>query len=108
MGCGWPPRRAASPDVVTSPYPASGINVLVYDKARSTIGWHHDTNLVTLLLYLTDNEEGGTECRLLPRRPGQTQHEHRVVKPRAGTALLMQGRWVLHRGLADEIGRAHV
>lgn len=89
-------------DVVISPYPASGINVLVYDRHRSTIGWHHDTNLVTFLLYLTDNEEGGTECRLLPSRPGPEEPRYRLVRPRAGTALLMQGRWVLHRGLPLE------
>lgn len=88
--------------VVASPYPRSGVNLLVYDRPEAEIGWHHDTNPITLLLYLTDNEEGGTECRLLPRRPDQEEHEHRVIRPRAGTALLMQGRWVLHRGLSVE------
>jgi hypothetical protein len=51
---------------------------------------------------LTNNEEGGTQCRLLPSRPNQEQHEFKIIKPRAGTALLMQGRWVLHRGLEME------
>jgi hypothetical protein len=91
-------------DVVPSPYPCSDVNILVYDRPGNTIGWHHDTNLITVLIYLTENNEGGTECRLLPGRPGE-EPRTRTFLPRAGAVLLMQGRWVLHRGLPvrDEI-----
>jgi hypothetical protein len=85
-------------DVVASPYEDSRLNLLVYDRPGSAIGWHRDTNPITFLLYLSDNAEGGTECRLLPRRPGGPRRV-RTFLPRAGAVLLMQGRWVPHRGL---------
>lgn len=83
--------------VVASPFKKSDINVLVYDNPGSAIGWHRDTNPITFLLYLSDNEEGGTECCLLKRRPDQEECERRIFKPQAGSVLLMQGRWVEHR-----------
>jgi 2OG-Fe(II) oxygenase superfamily len=85
-------------DVVPSPYEDSRVNVLVYDRPGSAIGWHRDTNLITFFLYLSDNVGGGTLCRLLPRRPGGRRRAH-TFPPRAGAVLLMQGRWVPHRGL---------
>jgi hypothetical protein len=85
-------------DVVTSPYPLSDVNVLLYDRPADAIGWHYDTNPITFLVYLTDNEEGGTECRLLKRRHDDPVRL-RVVQPRAGAVLLMRGTLVEHRGL---------
>jgi hypothetical protein len=85
--------------VVPSPFKKSDINVLVYDNPGSAIGWHRDTNPITFLLYLSDNEEGGTECCLLKSRPDQQDSDRprKIFKPQAGAVLLMQGRWVEHR-----------
>jgi hypothetical protein len=86
-------------NVVASPFKKSDINVLVYDNPGSAIGWHRDTNPITFLLYLSDNEEGGTECCLLKSRPDQedSKQPRKIFKPQAGAVLLMQGRWVEHR-----------
>lgn len=85
-------------DAVVSPHPLSDVNVLLYDRPADAIGWHYDTNPITFLLYLTDNSEGGTECRLLKRRHDETPRV-RIIQPRAGAVLLMKGRCVEHRGL---------
>lgn len=86
-------------DVRTSGHEESDVNVLLYDRPGDAIGWHLDTNPVTVLVYLTDNTEGGTECRLLARRPEEATERTRVIRPEAGAVLLMQGRRVWHRGL---------
>jgi hypothetical protein len=92
-------REVVSPLAVASPYDCSDMNILIYEPPGACIGWHRDTNAVTVLVYLTTNSEGGTEVRPLARAPDDPAPAARVVLPREGAVLLMQGRWAVHRGL---------
>jgi hypothetical protein len=92
-------RAIISPFAAPSPYVASDMNILVYEPPGACIGWHRDTNAATVLVYLTTNTEGGTEVRPLRRAPDDAPPASRIILPREGAVLLMQGRWVVHRGL---------
>jgi hypothetical protein len=95
-------REVISPFAVSSPYSPSDMNILVYEPPGACIGWHRDTNAVTVLVYLTTNTEGGTEVQPLRRAPDDAAPPTRIIQPHEGAVLLMQGRWVLHRGLPVE------
>lgn len=85
-------------DVLTSPHGGrSDVNVLVYRGAGSQQSWHYDTNPITVLLYLTSNQDGGTECELFTHNPAVPGKRLHTVRPQAGSILLMQGRKVWHR-----------
>ncbi len=92
-------QEVISPLAVPSPYVPSDMNVLIYEPPGACIGWHRDTNAATVLVYLTTNTEGGTEVRPLRRAPDDAAPAEQIVWPKAGAVLLMQGRWVVHRGL---------
>jgi hypothetical protein len=92
-------QKVVSPLAVPSPFPPSDANILVYEPPGACIGWHRDTNAVTVLVYLSTNTEGGTEVQPLRRAPDDAAPPARVILPREGSVLIMQGRWVLHRGL---------
>jgi len=95
-------QEVISPFAVPSPYAASDMNILIYEPPGACIGWHRDTNAATVLVYLTTNTEGGTEVRPLKRAPDDASPPARIVWPQEGAVLLMQGRWVVHRGLPVE------
>lgn len=82
--------RAAGEGVVTSPHGRSRYVFKLYPAGCGAQGWHYDTNGVTALLYLTDNEEG---CTRVVGLDGEVY----TVFPRAGDMLLMQGRRCWHR-----------
>lgn len=85
-------RALTSLDVITSPYARSRVSCLRYPANGGEQSWHYDGNVVTALLYLTDNDDGHTAAMRL-----DTGEEH-LVKPEAGNLLLMRGREVWHRG----------
>jgi hypothetical protein len=95
-------REVISSLAVPSPYVSSDMNILVYEPPGACIGWHRDTNAATVLVYLTTNSEGGTEVQPLRRAPDEAPPPTSIVWPKAGSVLLMQGRWVVHRGLPVE------
>jgi hypothetical protein len=85
-------------DVVTSEYPRSKVCGTRYPAGGGRQGWHHDTNGITVVAYLSTNEDGATIAHPLDGSP-----ERRVL-PRAGSLLLMQGRRVWHCG--DQVNAA--
>lgn len=83
--------------VVLSPHPRSDINIKVYPPGGGTLGEHHDTNGITVLLFLTTNREAPLRMQIPRRHPGRgTWVERREIHARSGTLLVMQGREVLH------------
>jgi hypothetical protein len=86
-------------NVEPSPYERSAVNLILYEGKGDQQAWHYDTNRITALLYLTTNQEGGTECVLLDDNPHRPVKRTRIVLPQAGALLIMQGRKVWHRGL---------
>jgi len=90
----WPDK------MVLSPYKQSSINTKVYHSDNCSHGWHTDTNPVTALLYLTDNE-GGTHFCL-----SETKTE--VVPAIAGRMLLFFGRNMVHGVPSARAGRVVV
>ena len=85
--------------VILSPYGKSAAVVKVYRGAGAEHGWHHDTNVITGLLYLTthrpDSGEGATEY--IPVAYGTDRSRAREIWPVAGDFLVMRGREVFHR-----------
>jgi len=79
-------------DVVVSPYQRSKVCGKRYPAGGGEQGWHFDTNGITVVAYLSTNEDGPTIIRPLDGSP--EQH----VFPKAGSLLLMQGRKVWHKG----------
>lgn len=72
--------------VILSPYITSHLNVHIAEGPGVVHGWHRDTNPLTALVYLTDNQSGELET-----------NDGRVVRPSAGTVLIMKGKEVLHQ-----------
>lgn len=79
-------------DVVVSPYPRSKVCGKRYPAGGGQQGWHFDTNGITVVVYLSTNEDGPTIIRPLDG----TLEQH--VFPKAGSMLLMRGREVWHCG----------
>lgn len=93
-------------DVVTSEDVKSAVTVMAYPPPAGQMLAHYDTNALTMLLYFTDNEDGGTEVLpLTSRRPTTLGKEDEItgpteiVLPRVGRAVIMQGRRVWHRAM---------
>ena len=88
-----------SAPVVTSPYADSDVNIKYYPRGGGTIGWHFDTNGITVLLYLTTNSEGALQLEIErkrpDRRPLRTEQKRHLCS--AGELLIMNGRNVRHR-----------
>ena len=86
-----------SQDVVLSPYSRSDINIKVYPPGGGTLGEHHDTNGVTVLLFLTTNREAPLRMQIPRSHPAKGQWiERRSIHATAGSLLVMKGRDVLH------------
>jgi hypothetical protein len=85
-------------DAVVSPYPASDINIKAYPPGGGTLGLHYDTNGITVLLSLTDNNEAPLRLQLERSHPSKKKPwiEKRNIHARKGALLIMQGRKVLH------------
>lgn len=90
-------------DVVVSPWPESSISVMVYAPPSGQMLPHYDSNGITLLLYLTDNEDGATKVlpltalrSLNPDVPLQKIGDESLILPKTGRVVVMQGRKVWH------------
>jgi len=84
-------------DVVLSPHPRSDMNIKVYPPGGGTLGEHYDTNGITVLLFLTTNEEAPLRMQIPRRHPScQPWVERREIHARSGSLLVMQGREILH------------
>ncbi|WP_269537001.1 hypothetical protein [Cerasicoccus fimbriatus] len=83
--------------VVLSPYPDSDINIKSYPPGGGTIGWHKDTNGITVLLYTTTNTEGPLIVEIERDHPNKPSTiETKEIYAEKGMLLLMQGRKVKH------------
>lgn len=78
--------------LIASPYDRSAYYVKRYLPPDGQQGWHFDTNCLSVILYLTDNEDGWTEIRCLD---GKT----RFVAPEAGALMILDGKNRWHRAL---------
>jgi hypothetical protein len=76
--------------VICSPYERSKVCAKIYPAGGGQQGAHFDTNGITVILYLTSNEDG---CTVIKPLDGG---EEVAVKPRAGNLLLMRGRECWH------------
>lgn len=87
-----------SQEVITSPYPESDISMRVYPPGGGTIGWHKDTNGISVLLYLTTNTEGALVMEIEKEIPPfeKTHVVTEKVLARAGSLIALQGRRVRH------------
>ncbi|WP_438870348.1 hypothetical protein [Pseudomonas sp. L1(2025)] len=85
-------------DTVVSPYPLSDINIKAYPAGGGTLGLHYDTNGITVLLFLTTNQEAPLCMQVERHHPSQEKPwiEHRRIFATKGSLLIMQGRKTLH------------
>lgn len=85
-------------DAVVSPYPLSDINIKAYPPGGGTLGLHYDTNGITVLLFLTTNQEAPLRMQIERSHPSQKAPwiEHRRIFATKGSLLIMQGRKTLH------------
>lgn len=85
-------------DTVVSPYPLSDINIKAYPPGGGTLGLHYDTNGITVLLFLTTNQEAPLRMQVERSHPSKKAPwiEHRHIFAKKGSLLIMQGRKTLH------------
>lgn len=85
-------------DAVVSPYPLSDINIKAYPAGGGALGLHYDTNGITVLLFLTTNEEAPLRVQTPRQHPSKKEPwiEHKKIYAKKGALLVMQGRKVLH------------
>ncbi|MFC6299972.1 hypothetical protein GNF76_19100 [Pseudomonas sp. CCM 7893] len=85
-------------DTVVSPYPLSDINIKAYPPGGGTLGLHYDTNGITVLLFLTTNQEAPLRMQIERSHPSKKAPwtEHRHIFAKKGSLLIMQGRKSLH------------
>lgn len=85
-------------DTVVSPYPLSDINIKAYPPGGGTLGLHYDTNGITVLLFLTTNQEAPLRMQIERCHPSKKEPwiEHRNIFAKKGSLLIMQGRKSLH------------
>lgn len=84
-------------DAVLSPHDRSDINIKVYPPGGGTLGEHFDTNGITVLLFLTTNEEAPLRMQIPRSHPSKEPWiERRSIYARAGSLLVMKGREILH------------
>ncbi len=91
-------------DTVVSPYPLSDINIKAYPPGGGTLGLHYDTNGITVLLFLTTNQEAPLCMQVERCHPSQEKPwiEHRRIFASKGSLLIMQGRKTLHHSEPTE------
>lgn len=96
-------------DIVPSWDGKSAVTFMLYTAPGGQLVPHFDTNNVTFLLYLTDNEDGGTQLypldALRPTNlgaPDEIIKEPVVILPKRGRAVIFQGRKVWHSSLPTE------
>lgn len=58
-------------DTVVSPYPASDVNIKAYPPGGGTLGLHYDTNGITVLLFLTTNQEAPLRYQIERSHPSR-------------------------------------
>ena len=83
-------RQITQQAVICSPYERSKVCGKIYPAGGGQQGAHFDTNGITVILYLTSNNDGCTVIRPLDGGPDVS------VKPAAGNILLMRGRECWH------------
>lgn len=85
-------------ETIISPYLDSDMNIKAYPKGGGTIGWHYDTNAITVLIYLTSNTEAPLKLKISRSHPSKKDSwtECEMVYASAGSMLLMKGREVWH------------
>ncbi|ELC3720843.1 hypothetical protein RJE73_001842 [Salmonella enterica] len=85
-------------DAIVSPYSLSDINIKAYPPGGGTLGLHYDTNGITVLLFLTDNNEAPLRMQINRSHPArkETWTDHKKIFARKGALLVMQGRKTLH------------
>ncbi len=88
------------PALILSPYERSAVNVKLYPARLGSQGWHHDSNVVSALLYLT---EGGSSTEMVDLQ-GETAWS--MCHP--GNLLILNGREVLHRVPPNETDTARI
>jgi len=93
-------------DIVLSEDIESAVTVMVYPPPAGQMTAHYDTNPITVLLYLTDNQDGGTELYpLTARRPttlttiDEFIADPIVILPKVGRIVLFQGQKIWHKAL---------
>lgn len=89
-------RKVTREDAIPSPYQQSKYLLIHYTEGGRQ-GHHRDTQPITVLLYVTDCEDGETVANLFDGTEVR-------IKPRAGTILIMQGRHVRHESAECKSG----
>lgn len=84
-------------NVIPSPYDQSSVNVKIYHSDDCMQGWHTDSNPISALLYLVDNQ-GSTVFKL-------SENRTEVVEAVAGRMVLFKGRTLLHGVPTAKSGR---
>ena len=94
-------------DLVESFDKQSSISFMNYTVPGGCIAPHFDSNGVTFLLYLTDNEDGGTKIlpinKLRPTILGQADEvigEPEIILPKCGRAVIFQSRKLWHESMS--------
>ena len=83
---------------VLSPYPDSNINIKVYPPNGGTLGWHFDTNGITVVIYLTTNQEAPLVVNIPRSHPSKEDWiETKEIFAEKGKMLVMKGREVWHK-----------
>ena len=85
-------------DTVVSPYPLCDINIRADPPGGGTLGLHYDTNGITVLLFLTTNQEAPLCMQIERHHPSQEKPwiQYRRIYASKGSLLIMQGRKTLH------------
>jgi len=85
----WFLEELVGRDVILSPFPRSAVNVNVYRPPLTGVGWHFDTNPLSVLLYLSEGNSP-TEFQLADDRVLN-------VTPHLGDMLVFLGRKIRHQ-----------
>lgn len=96
-------------DIVISQDEESAATIMIYEPPAGQMVSHFDSQDISVLLYFTDNSDGGTELwPITSRRPtilGQPDEiigEPVTILPQAGRMVLFQGQKCWHKACAVE------
>lgn len=95
-------RAITGKSLVPSPYTRSAYYTKIYNAPNDRQGWHHDTNDISVVVYLTsDPDGGGTDIRT----PSGIEQ---IVMPQQGSALIMNGRECWHQALQPTVQKVTI
>lgn len=90
-------------DIVTSFDRQSAVTIMVYEPPAGQMLSHYDTQDISVLLYLTDNDEGGTEIYPITAKkptvlgqPDEIVGTPEIILPKTGRIAIFRGQQCWH------------